>query len=142
MIYLRSTTLLCSVAMSMLVVLIIMGLAKLSIDSNIGDDQNDIRDTLNNINQPSEGLKVLNHKLLKTFIGNWVVKGQIINKGTREIPYAIINIDFFDKSGNLLYSGPVTINDIKPGEKKGFEVNYYGPKDKLNSYKITSEITV
>ena len=142
MIYLRSITLLCSVAMSIFVVLSIMGLAKLSIDSNIGDDQNDVRDSLNNINHPYVGLKVLNHKLSKTFIGSWVVKGQIINNGAKEIPYAIINIDFFDKSGNLLYSGPVTINDIKPGEKKGFEVNYYGPKDKLKSYTINSEITI
>ena len=46
------------------------------------------------------------------------VKGQVINSGVKKIEYAIIKVNFLDKNGTLLYSGPVNINDIKPGEKK------------------------
>ena len=140
MIDLRSITILCSIALSMLVVLSIMGIANLNINSNLTNDQNNVREALADKNSQQESLIILKHQLSKTFMGNWVVKGQVINSGTNKINYAIINVNFFDKNGNLLYSGPVNINDIKPGEKKDFEVDYYGSNDKLDSYKITSNI--
>ena len=141
MINLRSITILCSVAMSIFVVISIMGVANLSIDSNMNADQNNIREALADKNSNSRNLEIINHQISKTFLGKWIVKGQVINSGVKKIEYAIIKVNFLDKNGNILYSGPVNINDINPGEKKNFEVSYYGPIDKLNSYKIASEIT-
>ena len=118
MINLRSITILCSVTMSMFVVISIMGVANLSIDSNMNADQNNLLEALDDKNSNSGNLEIINHQISKTFMGNWVVKGQVINSGVKKIEYAIIKVNFLDKNGTLLYSGPVNINDIKPGEKK------------------------
>jgi len=102
----------------MFVVISIMGVANLSIDSNMNADQNNLLEALDDKNSNSGNLEIINHQISKTFMGNWVVKGQVINSGVKKIEYAIIKVNFLDKNGTLLYSGPVNINDIKPGEKK------------------------
>jgi len=140
MIPLRSITLLCSIAMSMLVAMSILGLLNLSIGSNVTADQNDVRQSLGQQNYKQGSLQVLNTQISKTLMGNMVIKGQVMNYGTVKINYAVINVDFVDKNGNILYSGPVSINDINPGEKKDFEVTYYGPEDKLYSFRISSNV--
>ena len=136
----RSISLLFSIAISMIVVASILGMINLSDNSNFTSDQNNIREAFANKNTQQGSLLILNHQMKKTFMGNWVVKGQVVNSGTNNINYAIITVDFFDSSGNLLYSGPVNVNDIKSGEKKDFEVNYYGPQNKFSSYRITAKI--
>lgn len=137
---LRSVTILCSIATSIIIVSSILGMVNLSIDSNQAANPNNIRNALGEENSQHGNLIIIKQRMSKTFMGNWVVKGEVMNSGAIKINFAVINVNFFDSNGNLLYSGPVNINNIDPGEKRDFEVNYYGPEDKLDSYKIVPNI--
>lgn len=137
MVNLRSITLLCSIAVSLLVVISILGLAHLTANYNLSADQNNVRASLQNGNPSSGTLTILNHQMKKPIFGNEIVKGQVQNTGSGQLRYASINVNFY-KDGKLIYSGSTTLNCIAPGEIRDFEVAYRGPDNSPDSYDIAS----
>ncbi|BAP61344.1 hypothetical protein MMMIC1C10_18270 [Methanococcus maripaludis] len=135
MIHLRSATLLCSIGLVSLVVISILGITHLNTNSTLSNDQNDVRTALQNGNPSSGNLKILNHQMTKSIFGNWIVKGQVENTGSSELRYATIEVNFY-KNGNLLYTNPVNLNSIAPGETKDFEVIYKGSDSSPDSYSV------
>ena len=135
MVNLHGITLLCSIAVSLLVVISILGLAHLTVNNNLDADQNNVRTSLQNENPSIGSIKILNHQMTKPILGNEIVKGQIKNTGSGQIRYATIKVNFY-KDGNLIYSGSINLNDIASGETSSFEVTYEGPDDSPDSYDI------
>lgn len=133
MIYLRSITLLCSIGMSLIIVVSILGLVHLTGNSNVNADQKSVRISLQDENPSSGSLKILNHHMTKTLFGDWIVKGQAKNVGSGQLRYATINVNFY-KNGNLLYSSFANLNSLAPGETKDFEVAYQGHNNLPDSY--------
>ncbi len=136
MVNLQSVTLLCSIAVSLLVVISILGIANITANYNLGADQNNIRASLQNGNPSGGSITVLNHQMTKPILGNEIGKGQIKNTGSSQIRYATIKVTFY-KDGNLIYSGSTNLNDIAPGETRGFEVAYRGSDNSPDSYDVT-----
>ncbi len=131
----RSIELLCLSVVALFALITIYGFANLNTASNLTTDQNNIRSMLSNDN-PSEGtLKILNHQMTKMILGNWVVKGEAKNIGSNKLIYSTINVSFFDKNDNLIYSSSTSLKNIAPGEIKNFEIVYQG-QGVPDSYKI------
>lgn len=131
----RSIELLCLSVVALFTLITIYGFANLNTASNLATDQNNIRSMLSNDN-PSEGtLKILNHQMTKMILGNWVVKGEAKNIGSNKLIYSTINVSFFDKNDNLIYSSSTSLKNIAPGEIKNFEIIYQG-QGVPDSYKI------
>lgn len=133
MINLRSITLLCSIGISLIVVVSILGLVQLTENSEVRANQNDVRAALQDDNPSSGSLKILNHLMEKTSSGDWIVKGHAKNVGSGNLRYATINVNFY-KNGNLLYSSFANLGSIAPGETKDFEITYRGLGDSPDSY--------
>ncbi len=131
----RSITLLCSITVSLLVVISVLGLAHLNANSNLSVDQNNLRAALQGENPSSGSLTILNHQITKPIFGNEMVKGQVKNTGSGSLRYATIKVNFY-KEGNLVYSGSTTLNNIAPDEIMDFEVAYRGPDNSPDSYDI------
>jgi len=135
MVKLRSATLLCSIGMSLIIVISILGLSHLTANSNLSVDQNDVRKSLQSGNQSSESIEFLNHEMNKPIFGKETVKGKIKNVGVIKLRYTTINVNFY-KNGNLIYSDSASLKDIAPGETKDFEITYRGPDSSPDSYDI------
>lgn len=133
MINLRSTTLLCSIGIVLIVVVSIFGLINLTANSNVNADQNNVREALQNENPSSGSLKILDNQMTKTSAGSWIVKGQAKNAGSGPLRYATINVNFY-KNGDLIYTSFANLKNMAPGETKDFEVTYHGPDNSPDSY--------
>ena len=136
MINLRSITFLCSTGLVLLAVISILGLAHLNINSNLNNEQHNVRAALQDGNTSSGSLKILNDQMTKPIFGDWMVKGQVENTGSYELRYATISTDFY-KNGRLLNTNSINLNNIASGETKNFEVKYQGSDDSPDSYTVT-----
>lgn len=137
MVNLQSITLLCSIAVSLLVVISILGLAHLNTSYNLNLDQNNVRASLQNGNISSGNLKILNHQITKPIFGNEIVKGQVKNTGSGLIRYATITVNFY-KEGRFICSSSINLLNIAPDEIRDFEVPYQGHNSSPDSYEIAS----
>jgi hypothetical protein len=135
MINLRSITLLCTIGISLIIVVSILGIAHLSANSNLSADQNNVRASLQSGNSPTGSFKILNHQMTKPILSKEVVKGQVKNEGPDKLCYATINVYFY-KNKNLVYSGTINLSNIAPGEIRDFEVPYRGPDNSPDSYDV------
>lgn len=131
----NSITLLLSIGVSTIIAISVFGLINLNNDNSITNDQINLRNAIQEGNPFTGNIKLLNDHLEKPLFSNWKVKGQVQNSGSSKIIYCLINVNFLGKSGNLLYSNSIKLNNIKPGEIKNFEVDYKGDTAP-DSYKI------
>ncbi len=136
MIILRSVTFLGTVGIVLIVVISILGFFNLNINSNVNDDQNNIRQALQDQNPSNGSLKILNHQMTKTLSGEWTVKGTAKNVGSGTLQYVTINVNFY-KNGYLFYSNFANLHSIAPGETKDFEVTCRGPNSSPDSYDLS-----
>jgi hypothetical protein len=119
----------------MIIAVSILGLISLNSDFSISNDQNKVRAMIQNSDSSTGSVKILNHQMIKSIFGNWIVKGKVEKIGSLQNRYSIINVNFFDKEGTFLNSSSTKLYDLKPGEIKDFEVEYKGNVDP-ESYKI------
>lgn len=119
----------------MIIATSVFGLINLNNDNSIINDQINIREAIQEGNPSTGNIKLLNDRLEKPLFSNWKIKGQVQNTGPSKIIYCLINVNFLEKNGNILYSNSIKLNNIKPGEIKNFEVDYKG-NTTPDSYKI------
>ncbi|WP_414468917.1 FxLYD domain-containing protein [Methanobacterium sp. ACI-7] len=131
----NSITLLCSLGISTILALSILGLVNLFDDSNIMNDQKNVRVMLQNNDYSSGNIKILNQGMVKPVFSNWIVKGKIKNTGSSIIKTTIISANFYDKESKLLNSSSLSLNNLNSGETRDFEMEYNGKIDP-DSYKL------
>ncbi len=136
MINLRSITFLCSIGISLIIVISVLGFTHLIINPNVNTDQNNIRLALQNENPSSGSIKILNQHMEKTSSGEWVVKGQAQNVGSGQLRYASINVNFY-KNGDIVYSSFASLSSVAPGEIKTFKVVYPIQNNSPDSYDVS-----
>ncbi|MGB9937617.1 MAG: FxLYD domain-containing protein [Methanobacterium sp.] len=131
----NSTTLLCSIGISIIVAAGALSLVSSNNANIMTNNGNDVRTIVQNTDSTTQKAQILNHQLTKPLFNNWEVKGQIKNLGNTKNYYYIINVQFFDKNGKYLNSSYTKIYNLEPGETKDFEVDYQGNTDP-GSYNI------
>ncbi|MGZ7068793.1 MAG: hypothetical protein ACXVHT_10845 [Methanobacterium sp.] len=135
MVTLNGITFLCTVGVTIVIAVSVMGMIFSNGDYSITSDQKNVREIMESGNTYTDSVKILNQHLEKPFFSNWIVKGQVEKLGFSNEMYSMITVTFLDKYGNSLNSSSVKIDKLNNGEIKDFEVKYYGKIDP-DSYKI------
>lgn len=88
---------------------------------------------LKSIDNPP-GLSLENHRLVRGEYGVKFVAGTISNSGSKNYEYAQVEINLYDRSGNLIGSTLANVNNLGPGQRWKFEAPVI--QDDISKYEI------
>lgn len=86
--------------------------------------ENSINESSIHTVSPNEDIKILNSQITKISDGKFIVTGQAQNTGHYKMRHVFITVNFYDKNGNILYSGFDGKSLINPDEIWDFTVLY------------------